>query len=144
MKVKVISLPYIFQVLYVLCFTGERLQDHWSSGFSTLIVSVFIPTFFLFKGRNQATHNIRNQDFSLQLPVLQKTKQTIILTTNHVSKKSLNADCRIALMIALIMPPTLKKLMGHIAFGACVGACVRGWVTLFVPTVTFKPLKLES
>ena len=40
----------------------------------------------------------------------------------------------------MIMPPTLKKLMGHIAFGACVGA----WVTLFVPTVTFKPLKLES
>ena len=44
----------------------------------------------------------------------------------------------------LIMPPTLKKLMGHIAFGACVGGWVRGWVTLFVPTVTFKPLKLES
>ena len=46
------------------------------------------------------------------------------------------------------MPPTLKKLMGHIAFGACVGAwddaCVGGCVTLFVPTVTFKPLKLES
>ena len=37
LKVKVISLPYIFQVLYVLCFTnvkisGERLQDQWSSG----------------------------------------------------------------------------------------------------------------
>ena len=51
-------------------------------------------------------------------------------------------------VIKLFMPPTLKKLMGHIAFGACVGACVggcvRGWVTLFVPTVTFKPLKLES
>ena len=48
----------------------------------------------------------------------------------------------------IIMPPTLKKLMGHIAFGACVGAwvraCVGGCVTLFVPTVTFKPLKLES
>ena len=28
----------------------------------------------------------------------------------------------------VIMPPTLKKLMGHIAFGACVGGCVRGWV----------------
>ena len=42
------------------------------------------------------------------------------------------------------MPPTLKKLMGHIAFGACVGAWVRAWVTLFVPTVTFKLLKLES
>ena len=50
--------------------------------------------------------------------------------------------------IEFVMPPTLKKLMGHIAFGACVGACVggcvRGWVTLFVPTVTLKPLKLES
>ena len=42
------------------------------------------------------------------------------------------------------MPPTLKKLMGHIAFGASVSAWVRGCVTLFVPTVTFKPLKLES
>ena len=29
---------------------------------------------------------------------------------------------------ALIMPPTLKKLMGHIAFGACVGGWVRAWV----------------
>ena len=45
---------------------------------------------------------------------------------------------------ALFMPPTLKKLMGHIAFGACVRAWVRACVTLFVPTVTFKPLKLES
>ena len=26
MKVKVISLPYIFQALYVLCFTGPRYQ----------------------------------------------------------------------------------------------------------------------
>ena len=40
----------------------------------------------------------------------------------------------------IVMPPTLKKLMEQIAFGACVGACI----TLFVPTVTFKPLKLES
>ena len=40
----------------------------------------------------------------------------------------------------IFMPPTLKKLMGHIAFGGCV----RAWVTLFVPTVIFKPLKLES
>ena len=42
------------------------------------------------------------------------------------------------------MPPTLKKLMGHIAFEASVSGCVRGCVTLFVPTVTFLPLKLES
>ena len=83
MKVKAISLPYIFQVMYVLCITRPRYQ-----------VSVY---------------------------------RTIG---------------------PLVMPPTLKKLMGHIAFGACVGAWVRAWVgawvTLFVPTVTFKPLKLES
>ena len=44
----------------------------------------------------------------------------------------------------MFMLPTLKKLMGHIAFGACVGAGVGACVTLSVPTVTFKPLKLES
>ena len=51
------------------------------------------------------------------------------------------ADARLCLFF---MPPTLKKLIGHIAFGACVRKWVRGWVTLFVPTVTFKLLKLES
>ena len=43
---KVISLPYIFQVLYVLCFTnfkisGERLQDQWSSGYEDLTKIIF-------------------------------------------------------------------------------------------------------
>ena len=43
------------------------------------------------------------------------------------------------------MPPTLKKLMGLAYCFWSVGGCVRAWVvTLFVPTVTFKPLKLES
>ena len=46
--------------------------------------------------------------------------------------------------VYLFLPPTLKKLMGHIAFGAFVRACMGACVTLFVPTVTFKPLKLES
>ena len=26
----------------------------------------------------------------------------------------------------MFMPPTLKKFMGHIAFGACVGGCMGG------------------
>ena len=44
MKVKVISLPYIFQVLYVLYLTnikisGERLQDQWSSDLETITAS---------------------------------------------------------------------------------------------------------
>ena len=37
------------------------------------------------------------------------------------------------------MPPTLKTLEGHIAFGSCV----RGCVTVFVPTVTFELLKFH-
>ena len=46
LKVKVISLPYIIQVLYVLCFTnvkisGERLQDQWSSGYEDLTKIIF-------------------------------------------------------------------------------------------------------
>ena len=41
MKVKVISLPYIFPgfvcfVLYLAKISGERLQDHWSSGLAHL------------------------------------------------------------------------------------------------------------
>ena len=37
LKVKVISLPYVFPgfvcvVLYLAKISGERLQDHWSSG----------------------------------------------------------------------------------------------------------------
>ena len=45
----------------------------------------------------------------------------------------------------VIMPPTLKKLMGHITFGVCV--CMRAWVRashFFALTVTFRPLKLKS
>ena len=49
MKVKVISglghfLTLFFQVLYVLCFyqvqiSGERLQDHWSSGYDIRVTT---------------------------------------------------------------------------------------------------------
>ena len=35
--------------------------------------------------------------------------------------------------------PNFEKVDGAYCFWS-----VRGWVTLFVPTVTFKPLKLES
>ena len=37
------------------------------------------------------------------------------------------------------MPPTLIKVVGHIAFGACVHVLVHA-SHFFVPTVTFKPL----
>ena len=68
----------------------------------------------------------------------------LVLVNNCCSNITYTVKIGITVVTLIIMPPTLKKLMGHIAFGACLGGCVRGWVTLFVPTVTFKPLKLES
>ena len=49
-----------------------------------------------------------------------------------------------ALNVALVhwadnYAPTMKKLMGHIAFGACVCGS-----HFFVPNVTFKLLKLKG
>ena len=58
----------------------------------------------------------------------------------NIADQEEQSDQTLHCLILMFMPPTLKKLMGHIAFGACVGACV----TLFVPTVTFKLIKLES
>ena len=43
----------------------------------------------------------------------------------------------------LCYAPNFEKVDGAYCFWS-VRALVRGWVTLFVPTVTFKPLKLES
>ena len=39
--------------------------------------------------------------------------------------------------------PNFEKVDGAYCFWS-VRACVGAWVTLFVPNVTFKPLKLES
>ena len=43
-----------------------------------------------------------------------------------MGNRGLPAPDNVIIQLNLIMPPTLKKLMGHIAFGACVGACVGG------------------
>ena len=48
-------------------------------------------------------------------------------TSDFSLKRGINIDKHDSLSVIhriknLIMPPTLKKLMGHIAFGACVGA----------------------
>ena len=41
----------------------------------------------------------------------------------------------------MFMPPTLKKLFGHIALGACVQGCVRTCVTLFCTYCNFETVK---
>ena len=43
-----------------------------------------------------------------------------------------------------IYAPNFEKVDGAYCFWSVRGGCVGAWVTLFVPTVTFKPLKLES
>ena len=46
-----------------------------------------------------------------------------------------------------IYAPNFEKVDGAYCFWSVRGyvrGWVRAWVTLFVPTVTFKPLKLES
>ena len=45
MKVKVISLPYIFQVLYVLCFTRPRYQVSVYRTIGPLVVCVVLSGF---------------------------------------------------------------------------------------------------
>ena len=46
MKVKVISLPHIFQVLYVLCFTRPRYQVSVYRTIGPLVYSYVILTTF--------------------------------------------------------------------------------------------------
>ena len=48
MKVKVISLPYIFQVLYVLCFTRPRYQVSVYRTIGPLVKIIFCFVFALF------------------------------------------------------------------------------------------------
>ena len=62
--------------------------------FYIIIVSAFIPHFHDFCSRAAIRPRTTSETkiFSLQLPVPQKAKQTIILTMNRVSKKSLNAE----------------------------------------------------
>ena len=41
LKVKVISLPYIFQVLYVLCFTRPRYQVSVYRTIGPLVINIY-------------------------------------------------------------------------------------------------------
>ena len=51
MKVKVISLPYISRFCMFMAKTsGERLQDHWSSGYSSRIRTLVAMATYSFNG----------------------------------------------------------------------------------------------
>ena len=53
-------------------------------------------------------------------------KSVVAIKTSTELILIVNKCMRLYIKVIIIMPPTLKKLMGHIAFGACVGACVGG------------------
>ena len=60
LKVKAISLPYIFQVLYVLCFTRPRYQVSVYRTIGPLVI-ILIPTpdfphFYYMLGGNLGSH----------------------------------------------------------------------------------------
>ena len=80
----------------------------------------------------------------LAIQILAHTTKHPLRCTNLVKDTKTELCFENPTQFFMFMPPTLKKLMGHIAFGASLSAWVRVCVTLFVPTVTFKPLKLES
>ena len=76
-----------FQVLYILCLyeaqiSGERLQDHWSSGFQLVSVHLTVVPFFtqitkltvVFKSNRKAMN--RNWSNQKAYPAL-KTKREI-------------------------------------------------------------------
>ena len=60
--------------------------------------------------------------------------------TNNTESKYILRDIN---SLSLIYAPNFEKVDGAYCFWSVRG-CVGGCVTLFVPTVTFKPLKLES
>ena len=60
LKVKVISLPYIFQVLYVLCFTRPRYQVSVNRSIGPLVLA--LP--------RKRLHLMTNAKISLSLLVL--------------------------------------------------------------------------
>ena len=51
LKVKAISLPYIFQVMYVLCFTRPRYQVSVYRTIGPLVFLFFKGVFFFLWGR---------------------------------------------------------------------------------------------
>ena len=81
MKVKVISLPYIFQVLYVLCFTGPRYQVSVYRTIGPLVLSAVYDPILMILADNEDMHK------SL---VEFKLCQDLLTDCPLVSKKSLS------------------------------------------------------
>ena len=76
--------------------------------------------------------NQRKREKCPQMNVTADIGTTCIQTGHPTAQTTMIGFC------LFIMPPTLKKLMGHIAFGACVG----GWVRhIFCTYCNFKILK---
>ena len=80
-----------------------------------------------------------------QIPRLGKRELICLLlfTCNYVVSVWRGFLFLCVLGMGYVYAPNFEKVDGAYCFWSVRG-CVVGWVTLFVPTVTFKPLKLES
>ena len=74
MKVKVIFDLYFYQVLYVLCLykaqiSGERLQDHWSSGliFVGIGVTFACDDFIVYVILKKDASHLENKQIAIEL-----------------------------------------------------------------------------
>ena len=85
MKVKVISLPYIFQVLYVLCFTRPRYQVSVYRTIGPLVFKISFDYVSLFI---KLSENGNNSFTSLGLFEIKKNDWSqlllLICSTDHV------------------------------------------------------------
>ena len=65
MKVKVISLQYILQVLYVLCFTRPRYQVSVYRTIGRLVLLMFHTSLFQYSNISKYAENFRKSNFML-------------------------------------------------------------------------------
>ena len=91
MKVKVISLPYIFLgfvcfVLYKAKISGERLQDHWSSGLY-FVLPIFFKHNLESEDEIKITRTVRGSDYSPAIE-LSKQKDKLVTATGDTEKYS--------------------------------------------------------
>ena len=74
MKVKIISLPYIFQVLFVLCFTRPRYQE---SVYRTIGPLVYFLFYRFFSQQVSVGGRNKNKIHSDHFPIELKSKETV-------------------------------------------------------------------
>ena len=86
---------------------------------NTVIQSKHTTRNYLSFRTNSSSFQTTSSKQTVQNPGMEQSNQYLASPTTAVGSTS-----NLAFLGPVVMPPTLKKLMGHIAFGACVSGCV--------------------